>query len=114
MRLTMRCRSAFVATKSSSLQADFFIRRLYFATAFQVLDDILEGIVRFLFSNFKGLNVAGILPKRHFDSLVHKLGNAAFSCSRLQTQRTMQQWVKIDGGSFLGGFIHSGTLTLLR
>ncbi len=114
MRLIMRCRSAFVATESSSLQADFFIRRLYFATAFQVLDDILEGIVRFLFSNFKGLNVAGILPKRHFDSLVHKLGNAAVRCSRLQTQRTMQQWVKIDGGSFLDSFIHSGNLTLLR
>ena len=102
MRLMMRCRSAFVATDSSSLQADFLIRRLYFATAFQVLNDVLKGVIRLLFSNFEGFNIVGILPECHFDSFVHKLGNAAVSCGGLQAQCAMQRRVEVDGSSFLG------------
>ena len=110
MRLMTRRRSAVVAIDSSSLRADFFIRRLYLATPFQVLNDVFERIVRLLFTNFEGLDVADVFRKCSFDRLVHKLGNTAIGFSRFQAQCTMQVWIKVDGGSFLGGFTHNKTL----
>ena len=107
----MRCRSALVAIDSSSLRADFFIRRLYLATPFQVLDDVLERIVRFIFPDFERLNIAGVFGKRGFDRLVHQLGDTTIGFSRFQSQRTMQVRIEVDGGSFLGGFTHNATLT---
>ena len=85
IRLIMRGRSAFVAIDASSLRADFFIRRLYLATSFEVLNDVLERIVRFLLPSLNSLNVADVFRKCGFDGLVHQLGNAAIGFSRFQT-----------------------------
>jgi len=112
MRLIMRRRSAFVAIASSSLRADFFIRRLYLATSFQVLDDVLERTVRFLFPNFEGLNIAGVFRQCCLDGVVHELGNTAIRCSRFQTKRTMKERIEVDSSSFLGGFTHAESLAL--
>jgi hypothetical protein len=40
--LIIRCLSALVGTASKSLTADFLILRLYFATSFQVLNDVFK------------------------------------------------------------------------
>ncbi len=108
----MRCRSAFVAIDSSSLRADFFIRRLYFATSFQVPNDVLERIVRFLFPGCKSLKVFGIFGEGDFDGLIYKLGNTALCFCSLQPQRPMQESIEVDGRSFLGGSAHPVTLAI--
>jgi hypothetical protein len=112
MRLIMRRRSALVAIDSSSLRADLFIRTLYLATPFQVLDDVFERIVRFLFPNFEGLDIAGVFRQCGLDSVVDELGNAAISCSRFETKRTVKERIEVDGSSFLGGFTHVERLAL--
>ena len=37
--------------------------RLYLATSFQVISDVLERIIRFLFPGFECLNIAGVFRK---------------------------------------------------
>ena len=81
MRLITRRRSAFVAIASSSLRADFLIRRLYFATSFQVTDDVFERAVCFIFPDFEGLKVTGIFGEGSFDCFVHEFGNTALRLS---------------------------------
>ena len=87
----MRCRSLFAAIDSNSLRAVFFIRRLYLATSFQVLDDVLKRIVWFLFPSFKSLKVFGIFGKGNFDGLVNNLGDTALCLGSLQAQGAMQE-----------------------
>ena len=97
----MRRRSAFVAIDSSSLRADFLIRRLYLATSFQVFDDVLEGIFGLSVPDLERLDVIGVLGEGGSDGLVHEVRNTAVGFGSLQTQCVVQRRIEVDRGSFL-------------
>ncbi len=53
--------------------ADFLILRLYFATPFQVPDDVFERIVSFLLTGLKCFEVRRVFGKCFFDRFVDKI-----------------------------------------
>ena len=86
------------------------MRRLYLATSLQVLDDVLIGIVKLLFTFFKCLDIVCVFSERGPDGLIHKVRDTAIGLSGLQSQRTMQECIELDRDSFLGGVIHVAPL----
>lgn len=50
-----------MAIEPGSLRTDFLTHTLYLATPFQILYDVLESVVWFIFPNLENSDVAGIL-----------------------------------------------------
>ena len=103
-----------MAIDSSSFRADFLIRTLYLATSLQILDDVLERIVRFFLPNFESFDVAGILGERGSDRLIDEFGDASIRFCRLETQCAMQVRIEIDGGTVLCGVVPLFTVASRR
>lgn len=69
----MRCRSALVVIASSSFLADFLILRLYLATPFQILNDVFEPVIGFMFAGLERFEILCILGKCLLNRIVDQV-----------------------------------------
>ena len=77
---TMRCRSAFESTATSSLPAEAFIRTLYEATSLHALHEAIKGLTPFLFASIEGRKIGNVLCQRYSNRLINHVRNGALIC----------------------------------
>jgi hypothetical protein len=87
----MRCRSALVPSASISFAAEALIRRLYSATPFQALDELVKARTLFLFSFSKGGKVFGVFGEGGLDTI---------RCRGLQAESAVYVGLKVHSCAF--------------